>query len=60
MERIQKYIGYAYLVAAVILFYEGIVQFSKDERQGWIMLFLGFLAMGMFFLKRKIAYRYRK
>ena len=60
MERIQKYIGYVYLIVALFLFYRGIIEYSEDERQAWIMLFLGFLAIGMFFLKRKIARRYKK
>ena len=60
MKKVQKYISYAYLVVAVLLFYSGIEQILESDENAWISILFGVLAVFMFFLKRKFAKRYKK
>ena len=60
MKKFQKYISYGYLIAAILLLYEGIRQFSIDKEKMTYSLILAFLALFMFFFKRRLAKKYKK
>ncbi len=60
MERFQKIMQYAYLVIALVLFVEGIIKLVGNETpKGVIMLIFAFLAVFMYFFKKRFRNRSR-
>ena len=54
----MKYTQYAYLIAAVFLFYDGFTKLNTDTNQGYLMLILGAGALALFFFRRKFAKKF--
>ena len=60
MEKYIKYIEYAYLVIAVILFYEGFQKLNIQQDKAYFSLGLGVMAVFMYFFKRHIRKKQEK
>ncbi|MBW2960431.1 hypothetical protein [Mesonia aestuariivivens] len=48
-----KYFEYAYLVFALLFFFESYRIWGESESRGYLCIFLGFVAAFMYFFKRR-------
>ncbi|AEW85709.2 hypothetical protein B0A78_01440 [Flavobacterium columnare NBRC 100251 = ATCC 23463] len=56
----MKYTQYAYLVAAVFLFYDTYIKINSGNDMPYLTFFLGLGAVAMFFFRRNFAKKFEK
>ncbi|MBT8325368.1 MAG: hypothetical protein HKN99_11665 [Winogradskyella sp.] len=57
--KLLKFFQYAYLVIAVIFFYEGITKWSEDRTRAYIAFFFAILAVFMFFFRKRFRQKFQ-
>jgi positive regulator of sigma E activity len=54
----MKYTQYAYLVAGVILLIDGVMKLNAADKNAYLIMAMGVVAIGLFFFRRKFAKKF--
>jgi hypothetical protein len=54
----MKYTQYAYLIAGVILLIDGVMKLNAADKNAYLIMAMGVVAIGLFFFRRKFAKKF--
>lgn len=54
----MKYTQYAYLVAGIILLIDGVLKLNAADKNAYLIMAMGVVAIGLFFFRRKFAKKF--
>jgi hypothetical protein len=54
----MKYTQYAYLRAGVILLIDGVMKLNAADKNAYLIMAMGVVAIGLFFFRRKFAKKF--
>ena len=54
----MKYTQYAYLIAGVILLIDGLMKLNAADKNAYLIMAMGVVAIGLFFFRRKFAKKF--
>jgi hypothetical protein len=54
----MKYTQYAYLVAGIILLIDGVMKLNAADKNAYLIMAMGVVAIGLFFFRRKFAKKF--
>ncbi|AZQ43620.1 hypothetical protein [Nonlabens ponticola] len=60
MSKFFKYFEYAYVAFALLFFATAIYEWNIDRSRSYVLLFMGAIAVFMFFFKRRFRRRFEE